>query len=224
MSAIQGFAAVPTWMLRDKSIRRTALLVYASLSSRSGLGAIHPSQATIAEEAGVSERTVRSVLGELVELGVVVRVARRGSEGRATGLSDAYVLHPNGRLEGSANSAGRFKGPEEGTGKSAHSPLYEVENSEVSARRPRSKGAVALPASWVPTPEHRARAAAAGVDLDREVEAFRLHAKATGRRLVNWNAGFHQWLLRARPAVAAAASEGVLAGWRPGDEWMGLSR
>lgn len=105
MSRVEGFAAVPTWMIRDKSIPRSALLVYASLSSRSGLGAIFPSQASIAEEAGLSERTVRTMLGHLESIGVIERARRK-----TTGLkrvTDAYMLRPNGRIDLAATSAGR---------------------------------------------------------------------------------------------------------------------
>jgi DNA-binding Lrp family transcriptional regulator len=138
----EGFAPIPTWMLRDKTVSRRACLVYASLSSRSGLGAIFPSQSTIAEEAGVSERTVRSALSELEQLGVVERISRRGREGRATGMTNAYVLRPNGRFEEPADIAARSKGPakgpatsDKGTGNELQPLLYkaEIEEAEIEA-------------------------------------------------------------------------------------------
>lgn len=128
--AAEGFAAVPTWMIRDKRVPRNAILVYASLSSRAGYGTIFPSQATIAEESGLSERTVRTMLTELEDLGVVSRERRRvkGAK-RAT---DAYTLHPNGLA---ANSAGSSDLPETepaSTGNEQHlTPLIEIENSEI---------------------------------------------------------------------------------------------
>lgn len=137
MNRAEGFASIPIWMMREKDISRRAILVYASLSSRAGLGAIYPSQATIAEESGVSERTVRAALQELEDLGVIERRVRRGREGRATGLTTAYLLHPNGRHEEPAELAGSSKGPakrpatsDKGTGKSEHSPLYEEDNQK----------------------------------------------------------------------------------------------
>ncbi len=137
-SRVEGFASIPIWMMREKDVSRRAVLVYASLSSRAGLGAIYPSQATIAEESGVSERTVRAALQELEDLGVIERRVRRGREGRATGLTTAYLLHPNGRHEEPAELAGSRKGPakgpatsDKGTGKSEQSPLYEEDNQEV---------------------------------------------------------------------------------------------
>lgn len=137
----EGFAAVPTWMIRDKQVPRNAILVYASLSSRAGYGAIFPSQATIAAESGLSERTVRTMLGNLEALGLVKRRSRRGKEGRANTRTDAYTLHPNGRTEEPADIAGRSELPandEQATGNQQHSTPYieidkeEIEKSEIS--------------------------------------------------------------------------------------------
>lgn len=135
----EGFAAVPTWMIRDKRVPRNAILVYASLSSRAGLGVIYPSQATIAEESGVSERTVRTMLNELEALGVVTRERRhvRGTK-RAT---DAYSLHPNGLAAKPAGSSDLPETEDASTGNERHlTPLIEVENTEVD-RTPTPCGA-----------------------------------------------------------------------------------
>ena len=40
-SRVEGFASIPIWMMREKDVSRRAVLVYASLSSRAGLGAIY---------------------------------------------------------------------------------------------------------------------------------------------------------------------------------------
>ena len=135
MSRAEGFAAVPNWMIREKAVPRNAILVYASLSSRAGMGAIFPSQATIAEESGLSERTVRTMLARLEELGVIERRARRGSEGRGNSKTDGYTLHPNGRIDGSANLAGRSERPANETPPTGNeqqsTPLIEVDREEV---------------------------------------------------------------------------------------------
>lgn len=132
----EGFASVPTWMIRDKKIPRNAILVYASLSSRSGYRHIFPSQSTIAEESGLSERTVRTMLNVLEELGVVQRQRQRNNGAR--GSTHAYTLHPNGLP---ANSAGRGYLPAtEGlpTGNERQATPYieidkeEIDKSEVS--------------------------------------------------------------------------------------------
>jgi hypothetical protein len=124
-----GFSQIPTWMLRDHSIPRNALLVYAALSSYSGYGAIFPSQASLAADAGVSERTVRSMLGQLEALGVIER-SRRLEPGSKRS-TDSYLLRPNGPAELPAKSAGSSDLPETAsasTGNGAHStPLIEIE-------------------------------------------------------------------------------------------------
>lgn len=61
----------------------------------------------------------------------------------------------------------------------------------------RAKRKTRLPADWQPTEEHRKRAAELGLNLVLEVEKFRLHAEATGRLMVSWNATFSTWLLNA---------------------------
>lgn len=61
----------------------------------------------------------------------------------------------------------------------------------------KAKRATALPTSWCPTEEHRKRAAASGLDLDRQVELFRLHAETNGRTAKQWNAAFSMWLTKA---------------------------
>jgi hypothetical protein len=135
MSRAEGFAAVPTWMIRDRQVPRNAILVYASLSSRAGYGAIFPSQMTIAEESGLSERTVRTMLARLEEIGVIERRSRRAGEGRGNRKTDAYVLHPNGRHEEPANLAGRSEQPANeprATGNQTQcAPLIEIDRAEI---------------------------------------------------------------------------------------------
>lgn len=132
----EGFAAVPTWMIRDTdTVSRNAIMVYTVLATRAGLRANVPSQELLAREARCSERTVRNALSELVQLGVVERV-KRGSKtgGRAT---DAYRLmdRPLAADEFAAPSAGNSEFPANAagvTGKSAQTlPLIEVDRAEV---------------------------------------------------------------------------------------------
>lgn len=67
----------------------------------------------------------------------------------------------------------------------------------------RKRPATRLPDDWQPTDTHREREAD-GIDVDHEAAKFRLHAEANGRRQVNWNAAFSQWLLNARPTPQSA--------------------
>lgn len=65
--------------------------------------------------------------------------------------------------------------------------------------RSRRKPEQPLPEDWSPNDTHREQARAAGIDLERETEAFRSHAQANDRRLRDWDAGFRMWLTKARP-------------------------
>lgn len=66
----------------------------------------------------------------------------------------------------------------------------------VKAQKPK-KAETAIPADWSPSEADRARAVEQGVDVEREVQTFRDHALAHGRRLVDWNAGFRTWCAKA---------------------------
>lgn len=135
MSKVEGFAAIPNWVVRDESVSIHAITVYVALASHSGPGGIHPGQSTLAREARCSESSVRRALNELEALGVVERVRRKDKRGRA---SNGYVLHPNGHLAvdetpgevavtvtGTAEVPVRESG---GSGQGAQiTPLYEEE-------------------------------------------------------------------------------------------------
>lgn len=63
----EGFGAVPTAVVRDKTLSGDAKLVLLALSTYAGLPQIKPSHATLAEITGLSDRTVRRRLAELRE-------------------------------------------------------------------------------------------------------------------------------------------------------------
>lgn len=66
--------------------------------------------------------------------------------------------------------------------------------------RSRKRPATRLPNDWKPSEQHWEKRHD-GIDVEREAQAFRLHAEANDRRQANWNAAFSQWLLRARPSA-----------------------
>ena len=72
--------------------------------------------------------------------------------------------------------------------------------------RKRHKPTTPIPDNWAPTPEHRARAAAAGVDVDHEAEMFRAHAEANDRWQASWNAAFTTWLGKSAQRAAEQRS------------------
>lgn len=90
-------------------------------------------------------------------------------------------------------------------------PVPELPNGSSSAARTR---ATQIPDSWQPSDAHQRIAAEEGVDCTREALKFRDHAKAGGRTLKDWDAGFRTWLrrasdygARATPADSTAAME-----------------
>lgn len=96
MSAVEGFAAVPNWMLR--AVRRPspmAVMVYAALASHQGAGGVYPARKTLAREAQCSVRSVAGALNELEMWGVLVRTRRTNTRGQAT---NGYELRPGGHL------------------------------------------------------------------------------------------------------------------------------
>lgn len=83
-----------------------------------------------------------------------------------------------------------FKLGAEGSG----SPELPVKTRSPGGRAGRK---TRLPVDWRPTEEHRVRASELGLNLAREADKFRLHAEATGRLMVSWNAAFSMWLSNA---------------------------
>lgn len=77
---------------------------------------------------------------------------------------------------------------------------------EVASEDDAPRRATRLPDSWEPTEEHRARALRDGVDIDREVEKFRLHHQEKRTTSPSWNGRFAQWLIRAAEYAARDAA------------------
>ena len=68
-----------------------------------------------------------------------------------------------------------------------------VEGSGEDRKKPKRL----LPANWQPNDTHREYARTEGINLDFQAERFRTHAEAHDRRIVNWDAAFRNWLLKA---------------------------
>lgn len=218
MSKAEGFAAVPNWMIRDESVTLYAVSVYAALASHSGPGGIHPSQSTLAREARCSERKVRDALVELVALGVVSRVRRKNSRGRAP---SGYALHPNGQLladeeaeEVAAHGAGTSEVPApqdevaaHGAGGSGTSvqpvPLIEEEPFKKNPieEGPRKRG-TRIPEPFMLTAEMRAWAASEvpGLDIDAHTREFVDHWRAESgvkATKLDWVGTWRNWMRKA---------------------------
>lgn len=217
MNKAEGFAAIPNWMIRDESVSLYAVTVYGALASHSGPGGIHPSQATLAREARCSERKVRDALSELESLGVVTRVRRKNSKGRAP---SGYALHPNGQLradeepeEVAAPGAGTSEVPAPETEVPAHdaggsgtsaqvTPLIEEEPSKKNPveEGPRKRG-TRIPDQFIVSSSMRAWAGEHTplVNVNRSTTLFVNYWRAkTGRDAtkLDWERTWQNWLLK----------------------------
>lgn len=73
----------------------------------------------------------------------------------------------------------------------------------LSPDKPARRRRTPIPTDFAPNDAHRAFAAAHHLDLDGELDAFRNHALMNGRRGLDWNAGFRNWLGKAAQFAAA---------------------
>lgn len=78
-----GFAAIPSWMIRDTSrISKHAMLAYLALASRvNEEGEAWPSIALIAAEARCSRTSAKLALSELEALGIITRRQTKRDDG-----------------------------------------------------------------------------------------------------------------------------------------------
>lgn len=97
--------------------------------------------------------------------------------------------------EDSRNTHGGLTEPSsterEGKGKGKEPPIGPpLEKTRRSPER-------ALPRDWMPNVTHADLATAEGVDLSREADRFRDHARANDRKQRDWDAAFRNWLRKA---------------------------
>lgn len=176
-----------TWAFAQKVGGNEKLVLLALADHADEEWSCYPGMETLAAKASVSVRTVQNVLARLEEAGYLTR-ERRHSQNTGYRTSNRYTLltanpalRPNGKIE------------------EPNGNLFPLER-EPSVEPSVNKRATTLPKDWKPNDSHRERALARGVLLDYQAEQFRLHAQATGRRMVNWNAAFTMWLNNAKPS------------------------
>ena len=104
----------------------------------------------------------------------------------------AHVGHTVGaqRAHGGRTSGARGDGDGDGE-------LKGSDGDSAAAGKPRTKPRTRLPKDWAPTEEHIQRAIASDVDLNREVEKFKLYNDSKDGRSANWNSSFTTWLINA---------------------------
>ena len=136
-----GYAVVPRTVLTDDRLSDRAVRVYCLLDARTTGRSVHVRVALLAQDLGVSERTVERSLAELVALGYVVRertrrVARTAvlnpvrAADRAkaqAARSDRFVTHDPTDLSGpSRNNSLRNKNQDKGAHAARRDPVPVV--------------------------------------------------------------------------------------------------
>lgn len=152
-------------------------------------GSCFPGRDRLAAMTCQSPRTITRHLQALEERGLI-RVERRHRE-NGSRTTNRYILRLGDTVSGDTASGD--------TGDSLSDMVSRLEPSlELQASPPKSpprKTRRPLSAAWEPDDAHHELARSEGVDVRREAAKFREHATATGRRLLDWDAGFRQWLL-----------------------------
>lgn len=163
-----GYAVVPRDVLTDSRLSDQAVRVYALLDARTTGRAVYVRVAVLAEDLGVSERTVERSLADLVRLGYVVRERTRG-------VARTAVLNPVRAVERTKARAvrpDRFVAPDP-------TDLSDTPRNNSPRNKNQDKGDRGTSRDPVPV------AAAAGTVADAYVLAI---AQATGLPLKPTNA------------------------------------
>lgn len=102
---------------------------------------------------------------------------------------------------------------------------------DAPAKPAKGKRATRIPADWTPSPELRAKTEtrAPWLDIDREVERFRNHFLGTGKRWMEWDRAWMNWVDRCDPPRGRRAQPAPYrnTGWENGsasaawDRFMG---
>ena len=114
--------------------------------------------------------------------------------------ADIQAKRQAGKAGGLAKASKKVAPATEVLEQNASNSLAKTETeteTETLKSVPRSGPKKPIPAGWSPNDAHAQYAEAEGIALDFQAERFRTHAEANDRRLVNWDAAFKNWLLKA---------------------------
>ena len=74
-----------------------------------------------------------------------------------------------------------------------HSNRIEKKENRIEKKQPRE-----LTREWEPNDKHQTLASELRLEIERQVEDFRDHAAAKGRKLLDWDAAFRMWLRKSK--------------------------
>lgn len=207
------FRTVPDWVL-ESSISDGALRLYMVMLqfADNTTGQAYPGRKLLAERLGKTEKSVDRYIDELEKIRAVTVEARWKPGSTTVRASNLYHLH---HVPGVATPVS----PPSPQG-CPHPPPTDVAGTRTNELEPmnapasRKQRARRIPDTWEPNDTHQAKANEKNLDLAHEAETFRNHAQAHDRRLVDWDAGFRNWLTKAKPQPTQG---------RRNDSWMNLS-
>lgn len=135
-----------TWAVQAPISRPTAKLTLVCLADyASEEGVCHPSQRSLAERVGVTERALRDALQWLEAEGYLSRTERRRTDGSRT--SDAYQLPPEAYRKNFPHPRKETQSsPEDTSGPTTFEPA--IDPSSLRSERPEPKKSVRLSESW----------------------------------------------------------------------------
>jgi hypothetical protein len=141
----------------------------------------------------------------------------RGKFGAPPELDDADVTAPPSRVTEALQV--------DVTSAALSNPIQSRETSsltpaEPESAKPKGKTKTGYPEDFEAKDEHRRYAHEHGLNVAAQLEAFRDHAKMTGRLGIDWDAGFRNWLKKAaemRASRVPKAAAGATDGWMQTD-------
>jgi hypothetical protein len=182
---------IPNWLLCRKEVSPGAKLTYARLTQYAGKhGRCFPKQRTLAGELGVTERTARSYLHELVSL-KLIEIKQLGLQkpNRYFFLDHPWIDAPQSNVTSTAEERQVFVAPEEknlsGPMRRDSSAPYRKENQKKgeSDRTTHSQSCVC---DDLPRSVEEAIEVARQLGIDRDFAIQEFHAKKS----VNWKDGY----------------------------------
>lgn len=174
-----------------------ALANYADEHGRS-----YPSQKRLAGDTGLSERTIRRLLAEMADAGLLARKERTRSDGSRS--SDIITLTLPTQMSGGADMVSGGVGPQCPGGADMVSALTTFEPSSNQVRSEdlpqKMRASKRCPANWVPQVETVQKLADEGYqpgELERALTMMKDHQFKDAR--TDWDAAYRNWVRRDRP-------------------------
>lgn len=152
--------------------------------------------AALAQNLGLPEATLKQILSKIEAYGVASRDPDTGALYCRRMVRDEDLRRKKaeaGRIGGSIS-----KPPPKQTGSKNEAEGEANGGSSVSVSVSPSGIKRPFPKDWEPNDNHQQRAGEYGLDLDLEAEKFENHAISGGRKQIDWDRAFTNWLIQAK--------------------------